>query len=298
MPNIVKAEPESIVFTGYQQLAKADADFPVEQNLDGIEPSFPLIKILATGAVFQFPDQTTKNELQAVILETRQIRYLQQQTSRVDEEGEYIKTVVCSSNDNIMPNPLKSPDIKAANCAQCQFAQYGTGKKGRGSACILNREIFILVPGSPIPFRLKLNFKSIKPFESYMMHLTSIGIHRALAFSAISLDLQTKGGFDFSVVKFRLLHRIANEKNKKVIKVTLDNIKQHFEKEREEIEAAREKIATGGTVETQDFEADEDFPPEENAPYSAPPPAENPSPQNWPEPPPGEEPPPIDEPPF
>ena len=141
----------------------------IEMNLGGEGISafdLPRIAIPASGGLtwtIPTPDgEVTTKELTCIIAAT--------QSCRGYWPGDYAGSTppACSSMDG------KYGDGQPGGpCAQCPFAQWDSGRNGRGQACKAMRRLFLILPGTILPYVLTLAPTSLRPMSTYMIGLTS-----------------------------------------------------------------------------------------------------------------------------
>jgi hypothetical protein len=128
-----------------------------------------------------------------------------------DEDGTGNTPPLCTSIDGKTGIEAATGEWKA--CNGCPFNEYGTSKKGRGKACKNMHRLYIMTEGSPIPLVLSLPPTSLKAFQNY--RLSSLASRKLKPYEVVTefslTSEQSSTGQKYSVVKFKLLGKLAGE---------------------------------------------------------------------------------------
>ena len=128
-----------------------------------------------------------------------------------DEDSTGNTPPVCSSLDGV--TGVDTSEGECFACKTCPRNVYGTAKNGRGKACKNMHRLYIMVEGMPIPLILSLPPTSLKGWQTY--RLTTLATKRLKPSEVVtefSLTSETsQSGQKYSVVKFKLLGRLAPE---------------------------------------------------------------------------------------
>lgn len=118
---------------------------------------------------------------------------------------------VCSSMDGVVGFDTENGEPVA--CKNCPRNVYGTAKNGRGKACKNMHRLYIMTEDVPIPLVLSLPPTSLKAFQNYRMSvLAAKKLKPNEVVTEFSLtSTQSQSGQKYSVVKFRLLGKLAPE---------------------------------------------------------------------------------------
>ena len=192
-------------------------------DMDGIQMSFPRIKIPAGGTLqFEIPTDDPENpdyarELTCVIL------YHHPNYAYWLEGSEY--------DDNTLPL-CTSVDGKVGVgdpgglCSTCALNEYHTAAKGAGKACKNMRMLYLFFPDKLVPYTLALPPTSLKSFNDFIRQAFLLR-HRASYGSVIQISLKkaSNGTNDYSVAVFRRVLDFDGEKLNKV-RAYADSFKQ------------------------------------------------------------------------
>ncbi len=128
-----------------------------------------------------------------------------------DEDSTGNTPPVCSSMDGVIGFDAEQDEPIA--CKNCPRNAYGTAKNGRGKACKNMHRLYIMTEDSPIPLMLSLPPTSLKAFQSYRLSvLAAKKLKPNEVVTEFSLtSMQSQSGQKYSVVKFKLLGKLAPE---------------------------------------------------------------------------------------
>ena len=180
------------------------SDFSADEladDMDGIQMSFPRIKIPAGGTLqFEIPTDDPENPDYAKAL-TGVILYHHPNNVYWAEGSEYDDNSVplCTSVDG--KTGIGEPGV---NCATCALNEYGTAAEGRGKACKNMRMLYLLRSGEYMPYQLALPPTSLKSFGDFMK--SAFALRQRACFGSIvqiTLKKMNTGGNDYSVAVFR-----------------------------------------------------------------------------------------------
>lgn len=180
----------------------------VERRTSGGLTAFDLtrIKLPTGGALFwTIPsaegDQPAKT-FEGVILDYRDTRSYWEKDIGTGGGG---APPDCTSEDAEHGNGrygIASNENPTGNCASCPMSQFGSKTDGRGQACRLNRQVFLLRDEELMPTLLALPPSSQRPFRKYLLGLASTGISPYEVVTTFELvKAQNKGGIDFAAVQ-------------------------------------------------------------------------------------------------
>lgn len=197
----------------------------LQENLEGIEPVFPVIKIIHQGQMFEMPDGEMVRSFLGIIIDTNAANAYWK-TSYDDSGGGDVPD--CFSRDSLKPAPEviepMSDFCKKGRVLICPMNQFGSepadpGEESQGKACKNMRRMHILVEGSILPYRLSLSPANIVPAEKYVTVLASQGLgclHVATEFSLIKT--KSKGGHEYSGIVFKKIKVFGNQAMVKQLK--------------------------------------------------------------------------------
>jgi hypothetical protein len=177
----VKAKYEVADFAIFQDSSFSIKEL-IEDNLGGEEfKPEDLTKISVPsggGLTFEFPDGSTSNQIEAIIVKVEPIRLYWKEAYGTGEVG----PPDCRSID--MVNGIGEP---GGSCAICPLNEFGTAA-GNAKACKEKRNIFILTPESLLPYNLSAPVQSIKNYKKYLQHLTRKAINIKSLVTIIGLE--------------------------------------------------------------------------------------------------------------
>ncbi len=127
----------------------------------------------------------------------------------------------CASDDGVQGygDPTGSGNIKTFDCAKCPLAQWGSGKKGRGQACKLQRVLYIVTPDKFLPMVLQIPTGSYNEIKKFFLNMLSEGISYYSAI--VSFGLQKTANPDntaYYVVVPKMVRRLNSDENEFISK--------------------------------------------------------------------------------
>ena len=191
-----------------------------QQNLEGIEPAFEVVKVPAGGGlswtVPTLEGEESRKELAGVILDHYPVRAYWEHEYGKDGSS---APPACSSIDGIrgVGNP-------GGECAKCPKNEWQSGKDGRGKACRQKHRVFLYAPEFEgfLPFLVVLpTMSATKKYEgsiaTYAVKLTS----RLKPLSSVTSRLKltedkNQDGIKYSKVQFFMGEELAPDDMEKV----------------------------------------------------------------------------------
>jgi len=149
--------------------------FSLKDNLAGITPRLPQIKIAHSAQMFIMPDGKKVETFVGCILDVT--------SPNAWWEGKYDPGQTgppqCSSLDGHRPD-MMSEKPQSKLCKECEMNQFGTGinqdgTSSKGKACKNMKRIHILIGEGILPYRLTTSATSITPIELYISLMTNEG---------------------------------------------------------------------------------------------------------------------------
>jgi hypothetical protein len=141
----------------------------LRENMEGLQPEFPVISILHGGAEkFEFPEEETRATFTGVILDHYKMKVYWE---NAPTEGE-TSPPVCFSMGGIngsLPTEVDEEGHKRyGSCAECHLNKFGTqrGGAGKGKACKDKHRLFVLLEGEQIPYWTVATDFALKGFTS------------------------------------------------------------------------------------------------------------------------------------
>lgn len=215
----------------------AGMGFDPNDNMTGVEPRLPQIKILSQAQMFELPGGETVKRFSGIIIDSRRANAYWSKSMSESGAG---NAPDCFSFDGVRPHG-ENPISKV--CAACPMNKYGSepgknGENGLGKACKNMRRIHVLLDGNILPFRLTLPPTSLKPHDAYMVDLSNRRRPYPTVVTEISLaKAKNKGGIEYGQVQMAM----AGEINDRDTLIEIRNL--------------RDKLAE--TMATQEVTADE-----------------------------------------
>lgn len=169
--------------------------FDLKDNMEGVAPRFPQIKIIHQGQQFEMPDESKKETFEGTVLDTNRINAWW--SVSFDESGGGTPPD-CFSLDGIKPGPGCNM-IQANSCRVCEKNAFGSD--GRGKACKNMKRVHILLDGEMLPYRLTLPPSSLKAVDDFISLTTSQGLPYQLLRTRFALKkVKNKDGIAYSEI--------------------------------------------------------------------------------------------------
>ena len=192
--------------------AMPEGEFTQEElaeDMDGLQMSFPRIKIPAGGALtFEIPSDDPENPdyekiLEGVILFNHPNNAYWPEGSEYDDSA----TPLCSSVDG--KQGIGEP---GGSCAACALNQFGSAAEGNGKACKNMRVLYLLRSGEFVPIQISLPPTSLTPYNSFY-NAAFARRQRPLYSSIVRIGLKrmSSNGYDYSVATFKRLYDFTGE---------------------------------------------------------------------------------------
>lgn len=198
-PSTAMATPKTTALATPEQMAGM---FDVQENMEGVEPRLPQIRIAHQAQVFKMPDDTKVDSLEGIIIDSNRCNAF---WAKSFEEAGAGNPPDCFSLDGVKPN-RENPCAKT--CAECKNNRYGTDG-GRGKACKNMRRVHILIDKNILPFRLSLPPSSLRSVDDYFVQLTTKGRPYPTVITQISLtEAKNKDSIAYSRPEFEMLSEI------------------------------------------------------------------------------------------
>jgi len=198
--NIVKKEGAELV--------KAE-DFDFAENMEGVEPALPEIKILSTAGLFETPEGENPKEILGVIVASQRKNAWWEQDMETAGAG---TPPDCFSRNGITPHAENPVHTDCPTCPKNQF-----GSDGRGKACKNTRMLSVLIGDDMLPHVLKLPATSLKPWDKYMVELMNKKRHFATVQTSITLvKKQNKDNITYSEAAFKSIGMVPDSELPKI----------------------------------------------------------------------------------
>lgn len=178
----------------------------LQQNLEGIDPVFPQIKIIHQGQIFEMPDGEMVQTFRGIIIDTNAVNAWW--AIGFDESGGG-DPPDCSSPDSLHPDPAII-EPQSSHCKTCEKNQFGSDE--RGKACKNMRRVHVLIEGSFLPYRLSLSPANLKPANLFLTVLASQGLSYLHVITEFGLkEAKNKDGIKYSEIMFKKLKVIGDK---------------------------------------------------------------------------------------
>ena len=186
------------------------AAFDLSENMEGVEPRLPEVKIISAAAIFETPDGENPKEVTGVIVATSRVNAWW--AKDMDEAGAGTPPD-CFSKNGIIPHSEHREHHQCATCPQNKFGSDG----GRGKACKNTRRLSILIGDDMLPHIIKLPATSLKAWDVYMVSLMNQKRHFATVMTTVSLaKKQNKDGITYSEAVFKMAGLVPDEELGKI----------------------------------------------------------------------------------
>ena len=144
------------------------------QNFDGEQLdrfAFPRVVIPAGGGgamTVPGPDgDEAETEIRGVIVMQHQSRAYWKDS--MDESSDGAGPPDCAADDGKW-----GQGIPGGDCSRCPMSAFGSGRNGRGQACKLMRNVYLLMPGKSLPTVIQVPPTSLKPYKGYIFNLSTV----------------------------------------------------------------------------------------------------------------------------
>jgi len=179
--------------------------FNLRENMEGVQPEFPVVKVIHQGQLFEMPDGKKVEGFSGVIIDASRANSWWEVSF---DEGGGGNIPDCFSLDGIVPSH-DSDKKQSDDCATCPRNQYGSD--GRGKACKNMKRLFIVVDGENFPYRLTVPPSNIKGIDKYITFLSSKGIPYQLARTNFTLVEETnKDNIEYSKIVYKMEGKIES----------------------------------------------------------------------------------------
>jgi len=187
--------------------------FDLRENMQGVRPDFPTIKILHQAQLFEMPSGEKVPEFEGIIIDASMANSWWE-ISYDEAGGGNIPD--CFSLDGVVPSH-DSDNKQSDDCASCPQNQFGSD--GRGKACKNMKRVFIIMDGETFPYRLTVPPSNLKGIDKYITFLSSKGVPYQLARTKFTLNEdKNQDGIVFSQVIYSLVSKIETIEEAKRIK--------------------------------------------------------------------------------
>ncbi|WP_025847640.1 hypothetical protein [Paenibacillus ehimensis] len=192
----------------------------MEENLDGIIPEFPRVKFPSGGGLaFEVPGEDEDDvvkEIVGVVVDQHAVNAYW--ASKYNGEK---NPPDCTSMDGKIGYAPEGANVPWAgscrDCTGCPFNEYGTGtdEKGNatnGKACKNMKRVAILREGEVFPLIITVPPTSVKPWNKYVVGLTSKLKKTYSVVTRIKLEKdKNKGGIEYSKGVFTKVKDLSKE---------------------------------------------------------------------------------------
>lgn len=222
--------------------------FDTNDNMTGVEPRLPQIKILSQAQMFELPGGETVKRFSGIIIDSRRANAYWSKSMSESGAG---NAPDCFSFDGVRPHG-ENPISKV--CAACPMNKYGSepgknGENGLGKACKNMRRIHVLLDGNILPFRLTLPPTSLKPHDAYMVDLSNRRRPYPTVVTEISLaKAKNKGGIEYGQVQMAM----AGEINDRDTLIEIRNLRDKLAETMATQEVTADEYGAGAAAGSQD----------------------------------------------
>ena len=196
-----QAQEKSLVrleerFFDMQTLIEGSED--LNDNLENIDVRLSNIKIHHQAQMFEMPDGQKIDEFDALILDFHRVNAFWLES--FDQSGGNTPPD-CFSGDGEVPAE-DSNEKQSETCKHCPQNKFGSehGHSGRGKACKNMKRVHLITSHQQmLPFRLILPPSNIRPFDSYISALVTMGYPWRATVTGFGLkESKNKDGIKYS----------------------------------------------------------------------------------------------------
>ena len=207
-------------------------EFDTKENMEGVTPKFPNIKILHQAQLFEFPDGSKIESFNGIILDTNRVNAWWEESFDLTGGGVppdcfSLDGIHCSQNSSKPQCELCGTD-KSPKCPLNKFQSEvkKDGSAGRGKACKNMKRIHIVLEGQMLPYRLILPPSNLGAIDEYISLLESRGTPYQLVVTKFGLkESQNKDGIKSSIVSLHPASYITDIPQGKRLKKMLVELK-------------------------------------------------------------------------
>jgi len=192
-----------------KELAVVDTDAMLKGNMEGVEPTIQVMKIIHQAQSFKMGDDTKLDSVEGIVLDAHNSRSW---WATDFDQGSGDDAPDCFSNDGMVPaDSVEEP--QASTCAGCPNSKFDEAI--HKTPCKKMKQVHILPKGEIMPIRLPLPPSNIRAIDNWIQNLTSKRVPYQFQNVAISLEkAKNKGGIEYSVIAFKNLEVIEDEDGK------------------------------------------------------------------------------------
>jgi hypothetical protein len=197
--------------------------FDLRENMEGVAPEFPIIKIIHAGQMFEMPDESKTEDFLGVIIDASRANVWWEESFDSAGGGNIPD---CFSLDGIVPSH-ESEKKQNDDCATCPQNQFGSDPDGgRGKWCKNTKRVFVVVEGENFPFRLTVSPANLKGIDRYITMLSSKGVPYQLAKTRFTLEKATnKDNIEYSHIVYTMEEKIESIEEARRIKQLVIDLK-------------------------------------------------------------------------
>ncbi len=209
------AKDKGLVEAKSNEVAIVDPDglFDLSENMEGVKPEIPKIKIVHQGQQFKMADNSKTDTFEGIILDMNNTRAWWEEDYDSSGGGSFPD---CFSNDGVRPaENCEAP--KHTSCASCPLGQYDEDIKK--TPCKRSKQLHVLFAGEMLPHRILLPPSNIKSADNYISSLTSKRIPFQLVRTKMWLkECHNKKGTEYSEIQFENVGVLESDAEKAAIK--------------------------------------------------------------------------------
>lgn len=187
----------------------------------------PRLSIMAAGAgLFEFGDTNeTTRTFEGVILSSHGRNTMWDRSyGEAAPEGSS-SGPACSSGDGQVGRPRagfehaalhgEAEGTESIACGECPYNQWGSvalvGKTGKGKACTNQRSVYLVVPGSELPYELILSPTSLRAFDQYSATLLNQGFPLPSVVTVLSQNIVERGTMKWAQATFKMGEQLDDD---------------------------------------------------------------------------------------
>lgn len=169
--------------------------FDLSDNMEGVIPRLPQIKIIHQGQMFKMPDESKKEKFEAVILDQ-------------NPANAWWAIPITDTGASAVPNcfsmdgktPAENCSKKQSDyCEGCPQNEFGSDDRGKGKACKNMKRLHLIMEDSMLPRRLTIPPTSIRAIDTYLTQLVDRGLPYRAVETVFTLK-KVEGEFEYSEI--------------------------------------------------------------------------------------------------
>lgn len=198
--------------------------FNLKDNIEGVKPKLPTIKIHHQAGLFELPDGRKVESFPAIIIDQFPTNAWWKESYGSTGGG---TAPDCFSMNGRTSDP-SGEDVQAEHCGPCPKNAFGTatkddGSPARGKACKNMKRVHVLMDGSSYPHRITIPPTSLGVFDQYVATVTDMGMAYQLVYTEFLLKTTpNKDGVVYSELNMKVISAIKDMPTAQAIKTQME----------------------------------------------------------------------------